>query len=213
MKTTLVSAALVAVMVVGVSLVGLSYGQSGPGGPVQANGQNIAVIDVGIVFEQHARFKAQMDQLKIELDAAEKNFKAQATDINRQVEELKTLKPDSPQYHEKEAKFAEVKAKFDYDKQAKNRELMEKQAKIYLRTYQEVEDAVKQISLHYNIALVIRYNSKPIDASDPQEILRGIQRPIVFVDSQFDMTGAVVKSVNRGMAGPVGSTMAPQGVH
>jgi len=209
-KTTLISAALVAVLVVGVSLVNLTYGQGGgPGGAVQANGQNIAVIDIGVVFEQDNKFKGQMDQLKAEIDSTEKAFKAQAMEINRQVDELKGIKPDSPKFHELEASVAKQQSDFNVQKQLKNKDIMERQSKIYLRTYQEVEDSVKQISAKYNIALVIRYNSKPIDASDPQEILRGIQRPIVFVDKQFDMTTAVITNVNRS---EVGRVPGPQSV-
>ncbi len=214
MKTTLVSAALVAVLVVGVSLASLAYGQGGaPGGNVTANGQNIAVIDIGVVFEQDNRFKMQMDQLKAEIEATEKAFKNQAMDINRQVDELKGMKPDSAKFHELEATVAKLQADFNVQKQLKNKDIMERQSKIYLRTYQEVEDAVKQISGKYNIALVIRYNSKPIDGSDPQEILRSIQRPIVFVDKQFDMTAAVTTNLNRSTAGPAATNVRPnQGV-
>ena len=51
------------------------------------------MIDIGVIFEQHARFKAQMDQLKSEINATEKQWQKDATDINAQVEVLKTMTP------------------------------------------------------------------------------------------------------------------------
>ena len=211
MKTSLVSAALVAVLLGGVSLATYAFGQAGA--PVSANGQNLAVIDVGLVFEKHVRFKQQMDALKVDIEQADKGFKAQADDMNRGIEQLKTLKPDDPDYRRRETELAKQRVDFESAKQAKNKEIMDRQSKIYLRTYQEVEDAVKQISVRYNIALVIRFNSKPIDSNDPQEILRGIQRPLVYVDTRYDMTGAVTDSLNRSApTGPLGNTTGPIGV-
>ncbi len=212
MKTSLVSAALVAILLGGVSLATHAFGQAGA--PVSANGQNLAVIDVGLVFEKHIRFKQQMDALKADIEQADKMFKSQAEEMNRAIEQLKTMKPDSPDYNRMETDLAKQQVDFNANKQQKNKEIMERQSKIYLRTYQEVEDAVKQISVRYNIALVIRFNSKPIDSNDPQEILRGIQRPLVYVDTRYDMTNAVIDSLNRSAPPPGGNAnVAPMGVN
>jgi Skp family chaperone for outer membrane proteins len=197
-KTSLISAALVAVLAAGAAAT-LAFAQGGAPGP---NGQNIAVIDVGVVFEKHPRFKASMDSLKAEIDATEKGWKDEATKMNAMIEQMKGLRPDSPDYHRMEKELATHKADFDVNKALKNKELMEKQGKIYFNTYKEVEDTVKEFCSHYNVALVIRYNSKPIDNSDPQEILRGIQRPIVFIKPGYDITDDIVGMLNRSAAVP-----------
>jgi Skp family chaperone for outer membrane proteins len=165
---------------------------------------------VGTIFEKHVRFKAQMDQLKAEIERTEKEWQGQAKEINAQVEELKTLGSSHPDYHRKEALVAKAQGDFNVNKALRNKELMERQGKIYFATYREVEDAVKDFCQRYNVALVIRYNSKPIDSSDPQEILRGIQRPIVYVDKRYDITGDIITLVNRSAGTPVSSL--PQGV-
>jgi Skp family chaperone for outer membrane proteins len=205
-KTSLISASLVAILAAGAA-ASLAFGQAGGPGP---SGQNIAVIDVGTIFEKHVRFKAQMDQLKAEIDATEKQWKKEAQDINSQVEELKTMGSSSPSYHQKEAQVAQITADFNVKKGLRNKELMERQGKIYFATYREVEDAVKDFCQRYNVALVIRYNAKPIDSSDPQQILQGIQRPIVYVDKRYDITGDIITLVNRSAGTPVSSL--PQGV-
>jgi Skp family chaperone for outer membrane proteins len=197
-KTSLISAALVAVLAAGAA-ASLAFAQGGAPGP---NGQNIAVIDVGVVFEKHPRFKASMDQLKAEIDATEKGWKDEATKVNALIEQMKQTKPDSPDYHRMEKEVATRQADFNVNKALKNKELMERQGKIYFNTYKEVEDTVKEFCTHYNVALVIRYNSKPIDASDPQEILRGIQRPIVFIKAGYDITDDIIGMLNRSAAAP-----------
>ena len=75
---------------------------------------------------------------------------------------------------------------------------MEKQGKIYYNTYQEIEGAVTEFCHQYNVSLVIRYSRKKIEGNDPQEILRDIQRPIVYVDSQnYDITNDIIRTLNR----------------
>jgi Skp family chaperone for outer membrane proteins len=193
-KTSLISASLVAVLAVAaVATLAFAQGAGGPG----PSGQNIAVIDVGLVFEKHVLFKSQMDKLKAEIDATEKDWQGQAKEINAMVEQLKTMKPDSPDYHALEARVAKLQGDFNVNKALKNKELMERQGKIYFNTYREVESVVNEFCTRYHIALVIRYNSKQIDSSDPQQILQGIQRPIVFVDKQYDITGDIIGLVNR----------------
>ncbi len=199
MKTSLISAALVALLAAG-AVATLAFAQGGGPGP---NGQNIAVIDVGLIFEKHVRFKAQMDQLKAEIEATEKQWKKEATDINAMGEQLKQSKPDSPDYHRMEAELAKRTGDFNVNKALRNKELMERQSKIYLNTYREVEDSVSRFCHQYNVSLVIRYNSKAIDGSDPQEILRGIQRPIVYVDKRYDITGDITTDVNRSASATV----------
>lgn len=193
MKTSLISAALVAVLAAG-AVATLAFAQGGGPGP---SGQNIAVIDIGLVFDKHVRFKAQMDQLKAEIDATEKQWQNRAKEINALGEQLKQSKPDSPDYHRMEADLAKQTGDFNVNKALKNKELMERQGKIYYNTYREVEGAVNEFCQRYNVALVVRYNSKPIDGSDPQEILKGIQRPIVYVDKRYDITGDITGLVNR----------------
>jgi Skp family chaperone for outer membrane proteins len=198
-KTSLISASLVAVLAAGAA-ASLAFGQAGGPGP---NGQNIAVIDVGTIFEKHVRFKAQMDQLKAEIDRTENQWKAEAKEINGLIEQIKAMKPDSPDYHKLESEAARRQSDFNVNKALRNKELMERQGKIYFATYREVEDAVKDFCQRYNVALVIRYNAKPIDSNDPQEILRGIQRPIVYVDKRYDITGDIITLVNRSAGTPV----------
>jgi Skp family chaperone for outer membrane proteins len=198
-KTSLISATLVAVIAAAAAGT-LAFGQ---GGPIP-NGQNIAVIDVGQVFEKHARFNGRMDQLKGEIKATEDAWKKDAQDINAMIEQLKTLgvKSDAPEYKRLEADITKRQSDFNVNKALRNRELMEKQSKIYLDTYREVESAVGELCRRYNVALVIRYNAKDIDSSNPDEILKGIQRPIVYVDKKYDITGDIIGLLNRTAASP-----------
>ena len=66
------------------------------------------------------------------------------------------------------------------------------------------------------IGLVIQFNGEPIDGKQPQEVVRGVSRPIVYNDPGMDITPHILASLNqpvdaRGAAGPL-SGRQPIGV-
>lgn len=193
-----------AVMMAAVSPTALAYGQGG--------GANIAVVDVNKVFKNDVRFKATMEQFKAELVAADNNFKEQARVINAKIEQMKELKPDQPQYHTLESDITKARADLEVNKQLKRKELSEKEAKIMYTTYREIQDSAAQIAQQYNIALVFPYDTNPIDASDMNDIQRGLRSNIVFVNPRLnlDITNAVLADLNRSAA--MNNSTAPIGV-
>lgn len=195
-----------AVMAAVVSPAALAYGQGG--------GANIAVIDINQVFKNHVRFKATMEQFKGELVAADKGFQDQAKQINSLIEQMKDLSPNQPDYHALEAKIAKMRADLEVNKQLKRKELSERESKIYFNTYREIEDSVAQLATRYNIAVVVPYDSSPIDANDPQEIARGLRRNLVYVNPalRLDITKPVLDDLNRSAVPAVGQQQSPIGV-
>ena len=169
-----------------------------------------------VVFKNHVRFKATMESFKNELVAADKGFQEQARTINAMIEQMKDLKADQPDYHVLEAKITKARADLEVNKQLKRKELSDRESKIYFNTYREIEDSVAQIAQQYNIAIVVPYDSSPIDANDPQEIARGLRRNLVYVNPRLnlDITKAVLNDLNRSAAqqGP-GVTGLPIGQH
>lgn len=94
---------------------------------------------------------------------------------------------------------------------------MEQEGKLYYKVSLEIDDAVKLIATRNNIALVLKFNGDDVDANDRNDILRNINKPIVYFDKNMDITPFVLQELNRsaniaGGAGtlPPGGSMAPQ---
>jgi hypothetical protein len=73
---------------------------------------------------------------------------------------------------------------------------MDREAKVYLSVYGEVEKAVEQFAREHRIAIVHRFDGDPIDNSDRNQILRGITKPIVYLEPGIDITPDVLKMLN-----------------
>jgi len=166
----------------------------GQGAP---NAQNIAVIDVGKILKNDEKFKQEMSALQAEVVATEQELRAQANDLQKLVQQQKGFAPDTPDYRRLDEQITHGQSELNVRKTLKNKELVERQSKMLLGAYREVQDAVKQFSAQYNIGLVIQYDSSPIDGSDPQAILSGAHRQVVFVNPGLDITNDILASLNR----------------
>lgn len=199
MKIPRVSIRLSAVLAV-LSLAGgtaafLSTKAMGQGGA--PNAQNIAVIDIGKILKNDEKFKQEMSALQAEVVATEKELQAQAKDLQNLQIQQKQFAPDTPDYKRLDEQITKGSADLNVRKSLKNKELVERQSKMLLGAYREVQDAVKQFSAQYNIGLVMQYDSTPIDGSDPQAILNGAHRQVVFVNPGLDITNDILAALNR----------------
>jgi len=166
---------------------------------------HVAVIDVGYVFKNHARFKGAMDRMKEEVMAAENTLKADRDRINGMMEQIKGFNPGTPEFKKLESEIAKAQGDFNVDAQLQKKEFMDREAKVYLSVYTEVEKAVEQFAREHRIAIVHRFDGDQIDNSDRNQILRGITKPIVYIEPGIDITPDILKMLNA----PVVATQPP----
>ena len=165
--------------------------QSHAAGPAN----NVAVIDVGYIFKNHTRFKGAMDKMKDEVMAAENGLKAERDRINGLMEQIKGFNVGTPEYKKLEAEVAKAQGDFNVNAQLQKKDFMEREAKVYLQVYSEIEKAVEQFAREHRIAVVHRFDGEPVDNSDRNQILRGITKPIVYLEPGID-TPDVLKMLN-----------------
>ena len=166
--------------------------QAHSAGPANA----VAVIDVGYVFKNHARFKAAMDKMKDEVMAAENGLKSERDRINGLMEQIKGFNVGTPEYKKLEAEIAKAQGDFNVNAQLQKKDFMDREAKVYLQVYTEIEKAVEQFAREHRIAVVHRFDGEPVDNSDRNQILRGITKPIVYLEPGIDITPDVLKMLN-----------------
>ena len=155
-----------------------------------------AVIDVGYIFKNHARFKAAMDKMKDEVLAAENALKAERDRINGLMEQLKGFNVGTPEYKKLEAEVAKAQGDFSVNAQLQKKDFMDREAKVYMQVYGEIEQAVSQFARQHGIAVVHRFDGEPVDSSNRDRILGNITKPIVYHDPQIDITPDILKMLN-----------------
>jgi Skp family chaperone for outer membrane proteins len=157
---------------------------------------HVAVIDVGYVFKNHTRFKQAMDKMKDEVMQAENSLKAERDRINGLMEQLKGFNVGTPEYKKLEAEVAKAQGDFSVNAQLQKKDFMDREAKVYLQVYNEIERGVSQFARDNGIAVVHRFDGDPVDATDRNRILGSITKPIVYYDPQIDITPDVLRMLN-----------------
>ncbi|MFM7290723.1 MAG: OmpH family outer membrane protein [Planctomycetia bacterium] len=175
--------------------VGVPQGQPQQVRPASPS-SHVAVIDVGYIFKNHGRFKAAMDKMKDEVMAAENALKGERDRINGLMEQLKGFNVGTPEYKKLEAEIAKAQGDFNVNAQLQKKDFMDREAKVYLQVYSEIERAVGQFARQHGIAAVFRFDGDPVDNSDRNQILRGITKPIVFYDEGNDITKDILTMLN-----------------
>jgi Skp family chaperone for outer membrane proteins len=157
---------------------------------------HVAVIDVGYIFKNHARFKQAMDKMKDEVLAAENGLKAERDRINGLMEQLKGFNVGTPEYRKLEGEVAKAQGDFSVNAQLQKKDFMDREAKVYMQVYAEIERAVSQFAREHGIAVVHRFDGEVADNSDRNRILGNITKPIVFHDPQIDITPDILRMLN-----------------
>jgi Skp family chaperone for outer membrane proteins len=158
------------------------------------SGTSVAVIDLMVVFKAHPRLTTQLEQLKSQMDSYEAYVRNEQKKVQSLAEQLKTLKPGTADYTDKEKQYASLQANLGVQVRQKQREFLEQEAKVRYDAYIEIQKAVADFCERYRIQLVIRFNREDIDASKPQAVMMGVNRPIVY-QSQLDITNHIITAL------------------
>ena len=155
----------------------------------------VALIDVGAIFKNHPRFSQELATLKAE---AEK-FQAKSNEIRQSMmvkaEELSQFTPGSPDYKQLESKLAQEAAAIEVEQKNEMRNMMIREARLHFETYQEVTAVIQNYCLENGIQLVVRYNSTPMDPSQPNSIMQKVNGNVVYHSPNKDVTQVIAQRI------------------
>jgi Skp family chaperone for outer membrane proteins len=171
-----------------------AFGQSRDS--LNAATHGVAVVDISYIFKNHARFRNSMDSMKKEMDAIEVNLKAKRDQIAKIEEERNKYNVGNEQYKKFDEQLAREMANFNLEMTKLRKDFLDREAKEYYKTYLEIVDAVTKYAQTRNIGLVIRFNGDPVDPNRREDVLREINKPVVY-QNQIDITPDVLQSLNR----------------
>ncbi len=157
----------------------------------------VGLIDMAHVFKNYKKFEALREELKEEIAASEDKAKAMQAELADMQKSMKAFSEGSPEYTKAEQAIVKKAADFESFRRAASREFLKKESQIYLQVYNETSDAVKKYADYYKYTLVIRFNREELDTENPQNLLQGMNRQVVYHRSEDDITVSVLDYLNR----------------
>ena len=186
------------------SLIAAKQADAQNGTPVQSR---IAVVDIKYILENHNRFKQAMEGLKTQFDQAGEQLKAERLQINEMEMKLRELKASTPDFNQLDEKINRAKAEWTLKANKQKKEIRKTESQILWKVYYEVKTETKLYCEKNGIDLVISFNGDPIDPEQPQQVVRGVSKPIVYNHPGIDITPHILASLNNQQRppGPVGN--------
>ena len=164
-----------------------------------AQGMNVALLDLGYIFKNHPHFKQKMEMMKQDVQAFEEKVKQQQQQLEAAGRRLATFKPGSAEYKNIEETTTKQLADLRVQMQLKRKDIIEREARIYMETYKDVIQSVATFAGQRNIDLVLRYDSdkSPLTGLvNPRETMKVINRPVIF-QKQLDITKLILNELSR----------------
>jgi Skp family chaperone for outer membrane proteins len=172
---------------------------------------NIAMLDINYIFKNHTRFKAAMADMKAEMERADQVLRNQRDQIQALQEELKGIKPSSPDYKVKEQNLARQMADLNIQAQAQRKEFLLKEARVYHDVYKEIQQVVGYYAAQQSFTAVLRFNGDAVDQENPDDVLRYINQDTVWFTQGLDITPVILETLNARAGMSASRTSAPMG--
>ncbi|MEQ1826189.1 MAG: OmpH family outer membrane protein [Pirellula sp.] len=188
-----ISVATIALM--GLCAAPFSFGQApqaqAPQPKVKNSGIAVATVDVGYLLKQHPTMDANMEAIKAEMTQAQEDIESRRKALLSETESVgKLFDPNSPEYKQKQESLISQESKLRVDFMSKEKEFAEKQASVIYNSYQSINGAIAYVAKHYQYDLVLRYSREQneMDPKKPQSVNFGIQRDVLFMNPEIDIT-------------------------
>ena len=159
----------------------------------------VAVLDVAKVFKENSAFDSRMKAIKAEADKLKTQIQGEQQTIKEAAMGVSQYEAGTQQRNEMEAKIEQDQAALRTRARQAEAQLLNREAKIYYDTYQQLQAVVGQLAEANNISLVLRFDGEPIDATNRGEVIKGVNRSVVYF-SKIDLTELVMQAMNTDTA-------------
>lgn len=189
MKSTIIKSLFVAIIAVTTIVTSQSLeAQEGKTGLV-------AILDVAKVFKENTVFDGKMAAIKSEADRLKEQITLEQEAIKARAQGLTKYEIGSAERNDLEADLEQQQTALRTKARQLETSLLNREAVVYYETYQQMQTIVGSMANQYGISLVLRFDSAEIDANNRADVIKGVNRAVVY-HRQLDLTKAVTDAMN-----------------
>lgn len=168
-----------------------------PAGPKAAK-TTVALIDVKYVLEHHPGFRRAKEELAVDVKLAEALLALRKGSLQKLEKDRQAHKRGSDAYRQLDQLLASELAEYQVQAELGRKQFARQEAELYRVAYQQIRKAVDEHIAQHGISVVIRFDrSAASDASEPEEVLAMLNRPIVAYDAAADITDEIVRRLSK----------------
>jgi outer membrane protein len=192
---SLLSASVVALMSGLLSMSAFAAGETKEAAPSQPH--KVALIDMAYVFKNYKKFEMLREDLKSKITASEEEAKSLALELQQLQKDMKNFQEGSAEFAAREKTLTQKSLEFETFRKGLQREFLKEESQIYHTVYMEVADAVAKYASFYKYTLVMRFNSEDLETDNPQKLIEGMNRQVVYHRPEDNITLSVCDFLNK----------------
>ncbi|MEX2027363.1 MAG: OmpH family outer membrane protein [Pirellulaceae bacterium] len=157
----------------------------------QPNLLPIAVLNLDVLFKEDVQVASALAELKQEAAEIDEKVKLRQAELEAVASDLREARPGTPEHRRLQQEGAKLNVELQQYVAQERASVQNKEAKIFLSAYKNMEAVVKEYCKDKGIKLVIRQQSTSLDENQPTvEILKAINRAVIFEDG-LDITADI----------------------
>lgn len=164
-------------------------------------GTRVALLDIEEVFENYRRYKAMLEDIRKDEEALATEMRAKGKELQSLLTELKDYKPGTMAYAQLEGRIAKMKADGTVQADIARKGFVIRRAQASHSAYQDITRAVGRFAEANGINLVMAFDNREVDPSNPNQVLTEINRRVVYQRS-LNITKYIVDQLNAGAPAP-----------
>ena len=157
--------------------------------------QDVAVVDMVKVFENHKGFQKRSEDFKQAGLKAQEKLKVIAAAGQTLKDELNRQKPGSADFSRIQKELAEKAAEFQKVQKEQAEQLQKDQTEAINITYKDIVDEIQRIAEKRGLRLVLRSQGEIPDATNPQKLAESVNRQVLYQNG-LDITDEVMQAFN-----------------
>ena len=155
----------------------------------------VATLDLTKVFKNHEGFQNRSNKMRAEVEEAEQQLKGQRDSYMAQKQELDRHKKGTEEYDRLAAELAKLTETLNAQVNRQKETFLAQEAEIYIEIYDQIGAAIEALAEKRGFQLVLRFNGDPVDRTKPAEVLKELNKSVLYQHG-IDITNDILEMVN-----------------
>lgn len=165
------------------------------------DGGIVAVLDVAKVFKVNQNFDSEMKKIKTQAENLKSQIQQQQEAIKAEAMQISQYEAGSQERNKMEAEVEQKQARLRTSARQAEADLLNREARVYYDTYTKMQTVVADLAAANKISMVVRYDGTQIDSANRQEVIKAVNRTIVYSSSNINLTPLVIDGMGPRVAG------------
>jgi len=168
-----------------------------PATPKAVAPATIGTLDLDTVLNGYEKFKAVTEKFKADVMKEQEKLAQLMGEGKQAQEEMARFKPDSAEFKKYNDRVADIRAKLEANREKLQGEFAMRQAEFHAQIYNEIQRMATAVAKKRGMNYVFRINSEPVSGLDPQMVMAGMARGVLYSEPSADITNEVILYLNH----------------